>query len=80
MLEISNRPVSTSVMRPNLPEADGTAFYATWGQAQGLVQRNRLPAFEDFQFAMNVAEIGHEVDYAPPGLVRKPYSGLPYLK
>jgi hypothetical protein len=74
MLEMSSHPLGISLMRPNLPEADGTAFYATWGQTQGLVQRNRLPAFRDSQFAMNVAEIVHEDEYAPPQPARKSYS------
>ena len=40
-------------------------------QAEGFLQRDRLPTLENFQFATGFAEIVHSAKYAPFGAAGK---------
>jgi len=63
MLEVSNHPVVTGLVRPNLPVTDRTAFDAGRVQPERLIKRYRLPALTDAEFATSFATIGHGNDY-----------------
>ena len=63
MLEVSNHPVVTGLVRPNLPVTDRTPFDAGRVQPERLIERNRLPALADAEFAASFATISHDTDY-----------------